>query len=338
MATDRVRSARSAGPVAIVGQGIAGTLVAAELERHGIPFHIWDPGLSHSASAVAAGIINPVMGRRFVPLPEAGASLAEARDTYQALERRFNRPLWQDMRIRREFVDSEEREILESRRARGELEPFLGAVDAQGFWIRGAARVDLSALLQAARADWRARGCLTETAADLEDLRQKFDRVILCAGAGLLRLGLPAEIPSRLAQGEILEVDAPELEPDVIRSRRFWVLPREKGRAEVGATYVPDRESAEPTSAGREELRQAAERLLDRAVEVRGHRAGVRLTTSDHRSAIGWLPTISGCGVLGGLGSRGAATAPGLARQWRRHLLEGAPFESEVAVDRFARP
>lgn len=337
MSTGSVGGTGSVGPVAIVGQGIGGTLLAAELERHDVPIHIWDRGLSQSASAVAAGIINPVMGRRFVPLPRAQASLAEARVTYQALERRFNRPLWRDMRIRREFVDSEEREILEARRARGELEPFLGEVDTRGFWIEGAARVDLPALLQAARTDWRDRGRLTEAPAELVELRHKFERVILCAGARLVRLGLPATIPWRLAQGEIIEVDAPDLEPEVIRSRRHWLLPREAGRAEVGATFVPDRESAEPTAAGREELRQAAERLLGRAVEVRGHRAGVRLTTSDHRAAVGWLPGFPGCGVMAGLGSRGAVTAPGLARQWCRHLLEGAPFEAETALDRFAR-
>jgi len=49
----------------IVGQGLAGSLMAWELMQRGKTVLIVDNGLEN-ASRVAAGLINPVTGMRFV--------------------------------------------------------------------------------------------------------------------------------------------------------------------------------------------------------------------------------------------------------------------------------
>jgi len=41
--------------------------------------------------------------------------------------------------------------------------------------------------------------------------------------------------------------------------------------------------------------------------------------------------------MIGGLGSKGALWAPGLARQWVNHLTEGVPFDPETDLNRFRR-
>ena len=48
----------------IVGQGLAGTLLAAELEGRGQSIQVVDNNYPRAASKVAAGIMNPVTGRR----------------------------------------------------------------------------------------------------------------------------------------------------------------------------------------------------------------------------------------------------------------------------------
>jgi 2-polyprenyl-6-methoxyphenol hydroxylase-like FAD-dependent oxidoreductase len=52
--------------VLIVGQGLAGTLLSWWLHKAGIPFKVIDQQDPNSASARAAGLINPVTGRRLV--------------------------------------------------------------------------------------------------------------------------------------------------------------------------------------------------------------------------------------------------------------------------------
>ena len=50
----------------IVGQGLAGSLLASELLEAGKTIQIFDADHKGAASAIAAGIINPITGRRLV--------------------------------------------------------------------------------------------------------------------------------------------------------------------------------------------------------------------------------------------------------------------------------
>ena len=50
----------------LVGQGLCGTLLSWQLFKEGKSFLVIDDGAENSSSKVAAGIINPVTGRRYV--------------------------------------------------------------------------------------------------------------------------------------------------------------------------------------------------------------------------------------------------------------------------------
>src|SRR5258706_15161710 len=52
--------------ILIIGQGICGTLLSWYLEKAGLSFLVIDESKPFTASKVAAGIINPVTGRRMV--------------------------------------------------------------------------------------------------------------------------------------------------------------------------------------------------------------------------------------------------------------------------------
>jgi len=327
---------KSGEAIAIVGQGIAGTLLGLELEKQGAVFHVFDRGPVGSASAVAAGIINPIAGRRLAPAWRIAELLPLARATYRELEARLGVPLWREMRVRRWFRDARERRIFAERQQGGELSPWLGDVEADGFWTEGAGHVDVPALLTAARQRWRERGCLTERSVDPRELRQRHGLVILCTGAGLAASAAFAGVPWRLVGGELLTVATPGLDDNVILNRGTWVLPLGNGLAEVGATYEPGAAEARPTAAGRARLETDAGNLLGRPFEVRNHRAGLRLTLPDQRPVAGRSARDQSWGVLAGLGSKGVSLAPWLARQWWNHLSEGVPFDPEVDVARFA--
>ncbi|HRG39643.1 MAG TPA: FAD-binding protein, partial [Bacteroidia bacterium] len=50
----------------IVGQGIAGTVLAQTLLKEGKTVLLIDEGLEHATSAIAAGLYNPVVFKRLV--------------------------------------------------------------------------------------------------------------------------------------------------------------------------------------------------------------------------------------------------------------------------------
>ena len=82
--------------VLVVGQGLAGTLVSHAALDRGWDCHVMDSG-QPSASAVAAGMYNPMSFRRIVEVWDAAEHLASMRQTYTVIETllgdRFLHPL-----------------------------------------------------------------------------------------------------------------------------------------------------------------------------------------------------------------------------------------------------
>lgn len=313
-------------PLLIVGQGLAGTLLGHACERAGIAFEIADAGHAGAASRVGAGIINPITGQRIVKSRGIDELRGPALETYRELESVLGVPLVREMRVRRFFRDEAERRIFGKKAASGELAPYAGAADAEGFWIEGALRVDTAALIAAARKRWMAAGKLREELIRIPDALADYERVIACTGAdgadGLAR-----------ATGEILRVATAGLDPDVILNRGHWLLPTGNGEGRVGATYARGESDA---AAARAELERSATELLGgRAFVVTAQESGVRVSSPDRYPIAGWTRAEPRLGVFNALGSKGALLAPWVAREWVAQLRDGAAFAPEVDARRF---
>src|SRR6478609_7832556 len=94
--------------IIIVGQGLAGTLLALELEKLGRRVRIIDDHHRDAASPVAAGLINPVTGMRLSPTAGAAELIPFAISTFRALELKFGVPLYRDMAVFRAYENAEE--------------------------------------------------------------------------------------------------------------------------------------------------------------------------------------------------------------------------------------
>jgi hypothetical protein len=90
------------GEVRIVGQGLAGTLLAWACESAGIRFQLIDPGHATAASRVGAGIINPITGQRLVKSWRVDELLGPAEAMYRAVERELGVPILRRLRVSRE--------------------------------------------------------------------------------------------------------------------------------------------------------------------------------------------------------------------------------------------
>jgi glycine oxidase len=323
--------------ILIVGQGLAGTLLAWECERAGISFAIADAGHADAASRFAAGIVTPITGRRFVKSWRIDTLLPSARGAYREIETSLGVALWREMRVRRLFADEKERSVAPEKHLRDELAPYVvKAPDAEGFWIEGAGRVDVPALLSATRAHWRANGRLHEEVFHgFEDKAGKFDLIIDCRGLAGARDGAFGFVPWEFSKGQILSVAVEGLAAEVVLNRGHWALPIAPGIAWIGATHEPHFTDLTPDAAGRKQLEESAAKLLGPPFSVTGHFAGVRVNLPDKRPVAGRHPANQQLGICNGLGAKGALWAPMLARQWVNHLTEGVPFDAELAVERF---
>jgi glycine oxidase len=323
--------------ILIVGQGLAGTLIGWEFERAGIPFEMVDAGPAAAASTVAAGMINPITGRRLVKSWQIETWLPLAAATYRELESALAVPLWSPMRVRRLFADERERAIALEKYARGELAPYVVAEpDEFGCWIENAARVDVPALLAATRARWKRAGCLREAAVDeLATEANGHELVIDCRGFAGARAREFDFVPWEFSKGEILVVDVEGLHPEVILNRGHWVLPVGANAGWIGATHEPGVVDRGPTSEGRSQLAASAKILLQRPFIVTNHLAGVRVNLPDKRPVVGRHPRHPRIALTNGLGAKGSLWAPAIARQWVNHLTEGVSFDRVIGLERF---
>ena len=306
-------------PVLIAGQGVAGTLLAWELERRGRDFLVVDSGHAESASRVGAGLVNPVTGERWVAAPGWAEKAAEARAVFHQIEREWGLRLVTELRVRREWRSEAEAAAVRAKVLRGDLAPWVGpeSLEPGAAWIEGAWRVDLPALIAAGRERWTGAGKLREARLDAAEAGSWPGPVVWCVGASETR------VPElRPVGGETLElaVEAGEgWREDVVRHDGVWILPLGGGRAWAGASFV--RHEAE-REGRREELRASVRRQLAvlpwRETAVL---AGRRMTSPGRAPRSGWFPTKEGReGVLNGLGSKGVLLAPALAREWAERL------------------
>ncbi len=312
-------------PVLIVGQGLAGTLLAWELERAGRAFEIVDPGHAAAASRVGAGLVNPVTGERWVAAPGWAEKSAFARATFRDLESAWGLPLVTDLRIRRRWRNLAEAELVRAKTERGELSPWLRpeGLSPDFAEIDGAWRVDLPALIAAGRRRWLSQGRLSEASVAPGDAAVAAwpGPVIWCVGAAETRL---PEL--RPVGGETLELAVDPAaatrgtwRTDVVRHDGVWILPLGADRAWAGASFVREEAEREPR---REALRASVRRqLADLSWREVAVLSGQRMTTPDRAPRSAWLPGREGReGVFNGLGSKGALLAPTLAREWAGRL------------------
>lgn len=326
--------------VVIVGQGLAGSLLGWELERAGIAFAVVDRGPALAASfAAGAGIVNPITGRRLVKTWRAEALVPAARATYREIGDALGVALWHDVRIRRFFADEREAAAYAAKRATGELAPFDGGPAEGGFWIESAGRVELPALLGGLRERWRARGWLRE-ADGAEALRatDAATATIDCRGLAGAREGEFGFVPWTFSKGEVLHVaTARALDPGVVLNRRHWVAATSAHAAWVGATHEPGVVDPAPSVAARATLEASVRGLIEGDFAVTEARAGVRVTLPEKLPVAGWHPGRPRLGLANGLGAKGVAWAPLLARQWVEVLQRGGGFDAAIDVRRFAR-
>ncbi len=309
-------------PFLVIGQGLAGSCLAWEFLKRGIPFHIIDR--EHGGSTrVAAGLINPITGKNFEPSWRIGDFHPHAIGFYKQLEKSLGVKIWHPLPILR-LASSEKEwekisgklELPETRRwilrQVEDIPPgFIAAVELQG-----GGRVNTLEFLEQSRHHFKQLGIYQ---AATHDITQPHPRRILCEGAaGLLENQLG---PHRCAKGEILTVRAPWRETHIRIGAGGWMVPIGNNHFRVGSTYEWNQLDEIPTSVGSERIRSTARKLGGSDFEVIEHVAGIRPILRRSQPLIG--KNTSGDWIFNALGSKGTLYAPRMATMLVDWIIDG---------------
>jgi glycine/D-amino acid oxidase-like deaminating enzyme len=337
----------------IVGQGIAGTVLAHTLLQRGKSVHLLAHPDRPTASEVAAGLYNPVTGKRLAKTWEADRIFPFLEDFYQKLEVQLGEKIFHPAPLYRPFSSHSEENDWTIRTARPDLRAYIQVAPDNllpenfihhplgGIETRQAGWVDVKKMLQASRTYFLQEKILQLTDFQFTDLKVKTDsvcwqgilakKIIFCQGIYDAENPFFKFLPLLPVKGEILTLEIPGFQTQAIVNQGVYLFQQTIGHFLAGATYDYTRSDWQPTEAGKTELWTKLQKLLLPDSTLTGHLAGVRPGTPDRMPLLGWHPQYPAIGIFNGMGSKGVSLAPYLAALW----AEGKERPPEVQIERF---
>lgn len=342
----------------IVGQGIAGSILAWELMHANQKILVIDEFDESSSSNIAAGITNPITGRRLVKTWMADELIATSDFTYRKMEEAFRVKFYFDLPIVRVFDSVKAQNDWSSRAAQQEYLPYLKNdrpiyLDAKkikndhgAFEISGGRHLQVAKMMAAVRQFLKNNKSLLEEHFYVADLKEENDcvsyksiqakRIIFCEGAAAAQNPFFAHLPFNLAKGECLLIKVNDLGIQQMIKNDVFLLPQdEEDIYYVGSTNHPKFETSQPTNYGLQELQAGLKGVLKSPYTVIKHQAAIRPTVADRRPFVGFLQHKPRIGIFNGLGTKGVSLAPFFAQQFVQHIVEQKSLMKEVDINRF---
>ncbi len=342
----------------IVGQGIAGTALAWHLMEARQRVLIVGDSSRPSASRVAAGIYNPLTGRKLVKTWLADELFPNAIQFYTRLEKILGVKLVYPQNIYRPYRSPEERDNYLAYVSTGEVSRYIVEEAGNqinivglhapfgGLEIKGSGWVDLNTLIKSSRAYFIENNQYVESTFEANDLLIKdgsiswkgvsAGKVLLCQGFDARENSLFDWLPFNPVKGQILDVTFEDYSADKIINQGIFILPSlNEGEYRVGATYSWHDLDWESTEDGRAYLENKLRPLMTGNYTIKKQQAGIRPSCKDRRPLVGIHPEHKSVGIFNGLGTKGVTLAPYFANEFANHLCQSKELNPEANIARY---
>jgi len=338
--------------IIIVGQGIAGSVLALELIKRGKSIIVIDKSELSASSRVAAGIWNPVVFKRLTKSWMIDELTPCLNEFYSSAEKILGVKFLEERKIAKLFT--EEQEInLWKKKVSEDMREYLSEeilemhepTSSKYAIVKQAGNLDTVAFLNAVTVHLKANDSFLEEAFSHNDLRisatgvsyKNIDanEIIFCEGHLVKNNPHFNYIPFKPAKGDVLTISCKELDIDFILNKGMFIMPLGNHLFKCGATYNWQDLTDTPNPAGKEELIAKLKKMLPYDFDVIKHEAGVRPSVVDRRPVLGTHPIHSQLKIFNGLGTKAVMLAPFFAKQLCDYLIEGEDLNVEVDVRRF---
>jgi glycine/D-amino acid oxidase-like deaminating enzyme len=343
--------------VLIVGQGLAGTWLSWWLYQAGVSFQVIDKPDQDGASMRAAGLINPVTGRRMVTTWMINELMFFASAAYDEIGRFLEESFIREISLI-DFFPSVQ--MLQAFRKRfDEDKTYLHpGEDNEKYsaWFRydlgwGAigpcALVNTEDLLARWRTWLKKKELLIESVFDLSSLRTneqeieysgvRYRYIIFCDGKASAQNPFFNRLPFALNKGEGLLVGIHGLPGGLVFKKGMSLVPYRENIYWLGSSYEWSFDNDQPSA----NFRKTAESWLNYNLKlpytILEHFAAIRPATLERRPFIGFHPLYPQVGILNGLGTKGCSLAPFFAKQLVSKLTVGESIHPLADIKRFEK-
>jgi glycine/D-amino acid oxidase-like deaminating enzyme len=341
----------------LVGQGIAGSILAHRLMSAGQRVFVIDQNKPHTSSRVAAGMINPVTGRKYVKSWMIESLLEEVHAYYRNFEQEFEVSIFKEIEILRILKDTleEERWILrsgspgyESFISDDQKPQLVSSLFTQSYphgIVKGSAQINFPKLLEVIARTLAEQDNIIDEIFDHGKLTLDNDgcsygqirarHIVFCEGAGMARNPFFQSLPMFVNKGEILKIHLQNYPGDLVAKRKHFTIPLADGLIWFGALNSWVDMDKEPSPKTRETLEMELEKHYRLPYKIHEHIASFRPAVKDRRPLLGTHSENHQVHVFNGMGTKGASLVPYFSKVMVNYLVNGEPLPLEVNISRF---
>jgi glycine oxidase len=338
----------------VVGQGLAGSAVAVQLLQRKKRVLVIDQPSGNSSSRIAAGLFNPITGKKMTKTWLADTLFPYLHEYYRAVETRTSRKFFFPMPLYRPFLSIEEQNEWMAKSAEPGYGPYIDTIHQHaaipgihdpwgGLLLRQCGYLDTTAYIEAVRGWIAEEGILLpetfdpsrleESASGVQYGAYRAAHIVFCQGVAPA-LGFEW-LPVKPLKGETIRIKT-DFQHNAIVNRGVYLVPgATPGERRVGATYDFHDQSPTITPAAKETLIQKLEELVDFPYEVTGQEWGFRPTVPDRRPLAGIHPERPALAVFTGLGTKGVSLSPYFSEVLVRRMENHTALNKEIDIERY---
>jgi glycine/D-amino acid oxidase-like deaminating enzyme len=304
---------------------------------------------------VAAGIFNPITGRRWVTTWRAKEIFDHFPAFYKSLEKETGAKFFYPKPVYRSFQNLTEQNDWLNKPENEKSEFVLNSAGTSrygniirdelgGLLLDKSGYLDVAHFLNVMREKFLRLNILREEEVNLKTVEWSSPftingatcvRLILCMGFQGTQLTPFRELPFNAVKGELLEVEIKAAMPEVIFNGPVFILPQPNGISKIGATYDFDDKSPVTTATARKLLIEKTDSYLLPGYTIIRQTAGIRPSSVDRRPVVGEHPAIPNLGILNGLGTKGVSLAPYISELLLSYFENGKELDREIDIKRF---
>lgn len=343
----------------IIGQGLAGTLLAYELQKAKQQIYVLDPNHEKASSKIAAGLVNPITGRRFVKSWRVDELIPYAKEFYAQMSQDLGVPIYHARNLAMLLSSAKMQNDWMQRSAEQDVEQYVvdhETIDGAAYRnvynevlypleFNPAARVDLKTLIEIYQKKLLGKGRYTSTYFDHNALEYgkvlnykgiHARNIVFCEGYQAIHNPYFNYLPFKPAKGETLLVRIPNytLNNKLVKHGVF-IIHWQDDLYWIGSSYDRNYTHEQATELEKKELLDKLKRALRLPFELVEHRAAIRPTVRDRRPFLGRHPRLKQLHIFNGLGAKGSYLGPYFAGQMAAYLLEKGGLEKEVNINRY---
>jgi hypothetical protein len=304
---------------------------------------------------VASGLYNPVVLKRFNKAWDAEKHLPVAMSAYEELELFLGIKIDYKLPIYRLFSSIEEQNNWIIASDKIPLKPYLisniksninqNIYAPYGYGeVKNTGRIDTKLLLESYSNVLNNEKLISHESFEYDKLKIsnklvykaiESENIIFSEGFGVRQNPFFNYLPIEGTKGELIIINAPKLNSEVIIKSSVFIIPIGKNNYLVGSTYAWDDFNNDPTINAKNKLLNKLDKLILCPYKVVYQRAGIRPTVIDRRPLVGQHKSHENLYILNGLGSRGVLIAPTVANALINFIEDKLPLQKEINISRF---